>query len=217
MSCARGLTATGWSTARVILVGGAGRTGRHFGSRMAFDREGLLYVSLGERGEMKRAQDLGDLVGKIARITDEGAVPPDNPFVGQAGVRPEIYCYGVRNPQGMALNPWTGVVWEQEHGPRGGDEVNILRAGANYGWPVITHGVDYSFLPLGEGKEKPGMEQPLHAWVPSIAPSGMAFYDGDGLPRLARQPVRGRPQGRAPRPPGAGRRPDRAGGAAARR
>ena len=167
---------------RVILVGGAGRTGRHFGSRMAFDREGLLYVSLGERGEMDRAQDLSDLVGKIVRITDEGAVPPGNPFVGQAGARPEIYCYGMRNPQGLALNPWTGVIWEQEHGPRGGDEVNILRAGANYGWPVITHGVDYTFLPLGEGKAKPGMEQPLHFWVPSIAPSGMAFYDGDAFP-----------------------------------
>lgn len=167
---------------RVILVGGPGRTGRHFGSRMAFDRAGLLYVSLGERGEMDRAQDMSDLVGKIVRITDEGAVPQDNPFVGRASTRPEIYCYGVRNPQGMALNPWTGAIWEQEHGPRGGDEVNVLRAGANYGWPVITHGIDYSFLPIGEGKAKPGMEQPLHTWVPSIAPSGMSFYDGDAFP-----------------------------------
>jgi glucose/arabinose dehydrogenase len=176
------LDGTRLTDGRVILVGDAGSTGRHFGSRMAFDQAGLLYVSLGERGEMDRAQDLGDLVGKIARIMDDGAVPPDNPFVGRAGARPEIYCYGMRNPQGMALNPWTGAVWEQEHGPRGGDEVNILRAGANYGWPVITHGVDYTFLPIGEGKEKAGLEQPLHAWVPSIAPSGMAFYDGDAFP-----------------------------------
>jgi glucose/arabinose dehydrogenase len=167
---------------KVILVGGAGSTGRHFGSRMAFDRAGLLYVSLGERGQMDRAQDLGDLVGKITRITDDGGVPSDNPLVGQAGVRPEIYCFGVRNPQGLALNPWTGAIWEQEHGPRGGDEVNILRAGANYGWPVITHGIDYTFLPIGEGKEKSGLEQPLHVWVPSIAPSGMAFYDGAAFP-----------------------------------
>jgi glucose/arabinose dehydrogenase len=167
---------------RVILVGGASDTGRHFGSRLAFGRDGLLYVSLGERGQRDRAQDLSDLVGKIARITADGAIPPDNPFVGREGVRPEIYAYGVRNPQGMVLNPWTGVMWEQEHGPRGGDEVNVLRAGANYGWPVITHGIDYTFLPIGEGKAKPGMEQPLHVWVPSIAPSGMAFYDADAFP-----------------------------------
>lgn len=166
----------------VILVGGASGTGRHFGSRMAFDQAGLLYVSIGDRGQMERAQDLTDLVGKIVRITEEGGVPPDNPFVGRSDARPEIYCYGLRNPQGMALNPWTGVVWEQEHGPRGGDEVNLLRAGANYGWPVITHGIDYSFLPIGEGKEKPGMEQPLHVWVPSIAPSGMCFYDAAAFP-----------------------------------
>ena len=166
----------------VILVGGASGTGRHFGSRMAFDDAGLLYVSLGDRGEMNRAQDLGDLVGKIVRITADGGVPPDNPFVGREGARPEIFCAGMRNPQGLALNPWSGAVWEQEHGPRGGDEVNILRAGANYGWPVITHGVDYTFLPIGEGKEKPGMEQPVHVWVPSIAPSGMAFYDGAAFP-----------------------------------
>ena len=166
----------------VILIGGASRTGRHFGSRLVFGIDGLLYVSIGDRGEMDRAQDLSDLVGKVARITDEGAVPPDNPYVGRPDARPEIFCYGVRNPQGMALNPWTGAVWEQEHGPRGGDEVNILRAGANYGWPVITHGIDYSFLPIGEGETKPGMEQPLHVWVPSIAPSGMAFYDAEAFP-----------------------------------
>lgn len=167
---------------QIILVGGSGNTGRHFGSRLVFGPDGMLYVSLGERGEMRRAQDLTDLVGKIVRVTDEGAVPPDNPFVGRTDARPEIYAYGVRNPQGMAVNPWTGALWEQEHGPRGGDEVNLIRPGANYGWPVITHGVDYSTLPIGEGKAKAGMEQPLHVWVPSIAPSGMAFYDADAFP-----------------------------------
>ena len=167
---------------QVILVGGASGTGRHFGSRMAFDRNGLLYVSLGDRGQMARAQDLGDLVGKIVRITDDGGIPPDNPFVGRAGARPEIFCYGMRNPQGLALDPRSGAIWEQEHGPRGGDEVNVLAAGANYGWPVITHGVDYTFLPIGEGKEKPGMAPPVHVWVPSIAPSGMCFYDADAFP-----------------------------------
>ena len=167
---------------RVILVGGSGSSSRHFGSRLVFGPDGMLYVSLGERGEMQRAQDPADLAGKIVRITDEGDVPPDNPFVGRTDARPEIYAYGVRNPQGMAVNPWTGAIWEQEHGPRGGDEVNMLQPGANYGWPVITHGVDYSTLPIGEGNAKAGMEQPLHVWVPSIAPSGMAFYDADALP-----------------------------------
>jgi glucose/arabinose dehydrogenase len=167
---------------RVILVGGASGTGRHFGSRLAFGRDGLLYVSLGDRGEMDRAQDLGDLVGKVARIRPDGIVPADNHFLSRQDARPELYAYGVRNPQGLALNPWTGAVWEQEHGPRGGDEVNVVLAGANYGWPVVTHGIDYSFLPIGEGKEKPGIEPPRHAWVPSIAPSGMAFYDADAFP-----------------------------------
>jgi aldose sugar dehydrogenase len=166
----------------VILVGGAGHTSRHFGSRFAFDRAGQLFVSLGDRGEMDRAQDLGDLAGKIVRIHDDGSVPSDNPFAGRPGVRPEIFAYGVRNPQGMALNPWTGAIWEQEHGPRGGDEINIIRAGANYGWPAITHGIDYSFRSIGEGRSKPGMEQPVWFWDPSIAPSGMAFYDGESYP-----------------------------------
>jgi len=167
---------------RVILVGGASSTSRHFGSRLAFDEQGLLYVSLGDRGEMARAQRLDDLVGKIVCITSDGAAPPDNPFVGRSDARPEIYAFGVRNPQGLARNPWTGAIWEQEHGPRGGDEVNIVRSGANYGWPVVTHGVDYSLLPIGEGKEKPGIEPPRHVWVPSIAPSGMAFYDAAAFP-----------------------------------
>ena len=189
----------------VILVGGAGGTGRHFGSRMAFDRAGLLYVSLGDRGQMDRAQDLDDLVGKVVRITDEGAVPPDNPFVGRPGVRPEIWCYGVRNPQGMALNPWTGTVWEQEHGPRGGDEINILRAGANYGWPVITHGVDYTFLPLGRGQGQAGDGAAAACLGALDRAVGHGLLRRGGLPGLARQPVRRRLEGRAPGPPRARR------------
>jgi glucose/arabinose dehydrogenase len=132
---------------------------------------------------MERAQDLSDHAGSIIRLHEDGRVPADNPFVDRAGARPEIYAYGVRNPQGLALHPDTGALWEHEHGPRGGDEVNVIRAGANYGWPVITHGIDYSGLSIGEGSAKPGMEQPLHYWAPSIAPSGMAFYGGERFPR----------------------------------
>jgi glucose/arabinose dehydrogenase len=168
---------------RVIYVAepGSGTT-RHFGCRMVFDRAGFLYVGVGDRGEMARAQRLDDLAGTVARLHDDGRVPADNPFVGRSGARPEIWAYGVRNPQGMALHPTTGELWEQEHGPRGGDEVNIIRAGRNYGWPLVTHGIDYSGLPIGTGKEAPGVEPPIWTWVPSIAPSGMAFYTGDAIP-----------------------------------
>jgi glucose/arabinose dehydrogenase len=142
----------------------------------------MLYVTVGERQERDRAQDLGDHGGKVMRIASDGTVPQDNPFVGQAGAQPEIWSYGHRNPQGMAFRPGTDELWAQEHGARGGDEVNLVRKGANYGWPVITHGIDFSGLPIGEGKEKEGMEQPAHVWVPSIAPSGLAFYEGDAFP-----------------------------------
>lgn len=157
--------------------------GRHFGSRLAFAPDGTLFMSLGERGDDDRAQDLSDPAGSIIRLRDDGSIPPDNPFVGQAGVRPEIFSYGNRNPQGLAVHPSTGELWAHEHGPRGGDEVNIIRAGANYGWPVITHGVAYSGFKIGEGTRKAGMEQPVHFWDPSIAPSGMAFYTGDAFPQ----------------------------------
>jgi len=157
--------------------------GRHFGSRIVFDGQGLVFVSIGDRGDMPRAQRLDDHAGSIVRLHDDGRVPADNPFVGRADVRPEIYAYGVRNPQGMTLHAGTGQLWEHEHGPRGGDEINIIEAGRNYGWPVISHGIDYSGAPIGAGiREKEGMEQPLHHWTPSIAPSGMAFYQGDAFP-----------------------------------
>ncbi|WP_333843025.1 PQQ-dependent sugar dehydrogenase [Pelomicrobium sp.] len=158
--------------------------GRHFGSRLVFDQQGHLYVTLGDRGEMERAQRLDDLAGKIVRLTEDGRVPQDNPFVGRSGARPEIYSLGNRNVQGAALHPRTGELWTHEHGPQGGDEVNVIRAGVNYGWPVITYGVEYGIgTRIGEGTHKPGMAQPLHYWVPSIAPSGMAFYIGDKFPR----------------------------------
>jgi aldose sugar dehydrogenase len=158
--------------------------GRHFGSRLVFDREGYLYVTLGDRGEMERSQDMDDLAGKIVRLHDDGRIPADNPFVNQADARPEIYSLGNRNVQGAVLHPVTGELWTHEHGPQGGDEVNVIRAGRNYGWPVITYGVQYvTGTKIGEGTHKPGMEQPLHVWTPSIAPSGMAFYQGDRFPR----------------------------------
>lgn len=158
--------------------------GRHFGSRLVFDRDGLLYVTLGDRGEQDRAQRLDDHAGKIVRIGDDGRVPDGNPFRGRAGAKPEIYSLGNRNVQGAALHPQTGVLWAHEHGPQGGDEVNVIRAGTNYGWPVITYGVNYGTgTKIGEGTEKPGMAQPIWKWVPSIAPSGMAFYEGDRFPK----------------------------------
>lgn len=158
--------------------------GRHFGSRLVFDREGYLFVTLGDRGEQDRAQKLDDHAGKIVRLHDDGRVPADNPFAAQAGAKPEIWSLGNRNVQGAALDPRTGLLWAHEHGPQGGDEVNVIRRGTNYGWPVITYGVNYGIgTKIGEGTSKPGMAQPLHYWVPSIAPSGMAFYEGDRFPR----------------------------------
>ena len=167
---------------------------KHFGSRLAFDAEGHLFITVGERGQGDRAQDLGQDNGKVIRLYPDGSVPEDNPFVGVAGARPEIFSYGHRNPQGLAIHPQTGIPWLHEHGARGGDEVNVVRPGVNYGWPVITYGIDYSGAPIGEGTHKEGMAQPIHYWVPSIAPSGMAFYDGDGLSRVAGRSVRRRAQ-----------------------
>lgn len=159
-------------------------TGRHFGSRLIFDREGYLYITLGDRGEKKRAQLSADHAGSVIRLHDDGRVPADNPFVGRKGWQPEKFTLGHRNLQGAALHPVTGAVWTHEHGPQGGDEVNIIRPGINYGWPVITYGVNYVIgTQIGEGTRKTGMAQPLYYWVPSIAPSGMAFYTGDRFPR----------------------------------
>jgi glucose/arabinose dehydrogenase len=161
-----------------------GQSGNHFGGRIVFDRQGYLYLTLGERGEKERAQKPDDHCGSVIRLFDDGRVPPDNPFVGKAGWKPEKYDLGHRNQQGAALNPATGQLWTHEHGPQGGDEINIIRPGRNYGWPVITYGVNYGIgTRIGEGPSKPGMEQPLYYWVPSIAPSGMAFYTGDRFPK----------------------------------
>jgi glucose/arabinose dehydrogenase len=157
------------------------RASKHFGSRLAFDRAGHLFITVGERGQGERAQNLGEDNGKVIRLHPDGSVPEDNPFTGTAGARPEIFSYGHRNPQGLAIHPQTGIPWLHEHGARGGDEVNIVRPGVNYGWPVITYGIDYSGAPIGEGTHKEGMAQPIHYWVPSIAPSGMAFYEGEAF------------------------------------
>jgi glucose/arabinose dehydrogenase len=155
----------------------------HFGSRLVFARDGNLFVTTGERNSQRdKAQDLGTHIGKVIRITPDGGVPAGNPFIGREGALPETWSYGHRNLQGAALHPETGELWTHEHGPRGGDEINIARAGRNYGWPVITYGREYSGPAIGEGTAKAGMEQPSHYWVPSIAPSGMAFHDGRGYP-----------------------------------
>ncbi|SFN61519.1 PQQ-dependent sugar dehydrogenase [Marinobacter pelagius] len=157
-------------------------TSRHFAGRMEFDRDGNLYISVGDRGEMDRAQDLGDDAGGVHRVTVNGEPVPGNPFVDQAGAEDTFFTYGNRNIQGMTIHPETGEIWTHEHGPRGGDEINIISAGTNYGWPEITYGIDYSGLPITMHTKKEGMAQPLHYWDPSIAPSGMAFYTGDLFP-----------------------------------
>ncbi|MEE4071760.1 PQQ-dependent sugar dehydrogenase [Pseudomonas viridiflava] len=153
--------------------------GNHFGSRMVFDRDGYLFIALGENNERATAQDLDKLQGKIVRIFPDGNVPKDNPFVGQENVRPEIWSYGHRNQQGAALNPWSGTLWTNEHGPKGGDEVNIIERGQNYGWPIATHGINYSGEPIPEaqGKFVEGTKVPFQVWEVSPGLSGMAFYD----------------------------------------
>ncbi|MGZ9030958.1 MAG: PQQ-dependent sugar dehydrogenase, partial [Burkholderiaceae bacterium] len=158
--------------------------GVHFGSRLVFDRAGALYMTLGDRGEQNTAQDLADHRGKILRLTDEGKPAPRNPFLERSNARPEIFSFGHRNVQGAALHPETGELWAAEHGAQGGDELNLVKAGVNYGWPVIAYGVNYGIgTKIGEGTSKPGMAQPQKYWVPSPALSGMAFYQGDKFPR----------------------------------
>ncbi|MHB2166113.1 PQQ-dependent sugar dehydrogenase [Alsobacter sp. R-9] len=155
----------------------------HFGSRIVFRPDGTLFVVLGDRQIVRdKAQDLSTHLGKIVRITPEGTAPADNPFIGKEGIKPEIWSYGHRNIQGAALNPQTGELWTAEHGAKGGDEINIPRAGKNYGWPVITYGVDYNGSKIGEGTSKPGMEQPIRYWDPSVAPSGFTFVTSDRYP-----------------------------------
>lgn len=163
----------------------ARESGGHYGSRLVFDREGRLFVTLGERQRPESralAQDLLTTLGKVVRINADGSVPADNPFVGRADARPEIWSYGHRNVQGADLNPDTGVLWTIEHGPRGGDELNIPRAGLNYGWPIVGYGIDYDGSPQHESSQREGMEQPVYYWDPVIAPGDMDFYRGSLFP-----------------------------------
>ncbi len=162
---------------------GPGGSNNH-GCRIAQASDGNLFVTLGDHfGPRDEAQNLLVDNGKLIRIAPDGSIPKDNPFAGRNDARPEIWSYGHRNGQGLAINPTTGVLWEIEHGPRGGDEVNIIGKGKNYGWPVIGYGIDYNFTKIHESTSKDGMEQPIKYWVPSIAPSGMAFYNGDLFPK----------------------------------
>jgi len=155
----------------------------HFGSRFVFDGKGYLFFTIGERGRKEDAQDLSRPNGKVHRIRDDGRVPEDNPFVKTAGALPTIWSYGHRNPQGLAQHPVTGELWDAEHGPRGGDELNLVKPGRNYGWPVITYGMNYDGTPIADGTAKEGMEQPVVYWTPSIAVCAIDFYVGDRFPR----------------------------------
>lgn len=159
--------------------------GQHFGSRIAFDKEGYLYFSAGERGERDiNPQDITRDNGKIYRLNDDGSIPADNPFINEPNAKKAIFSYGHRNPQGLILNPKTGEIWEHEHGPMGGDEINIIKKGANYGWPVVTYGLNYSGTSITSETSRPDMEDPIYYWVPSIAPSGMAFVTSNKYPHL---------------------------------
>lgn len=170
------------STKVIFRAAPALNSNLHFGSRLIFNNEGNLFVSTGERSILegrRQAQDLKSGLGKIFKITKEGLPAPGNPFINQPGVMPEIYAYGVRNVQSLDIHPVTGELWEAEFGPRGGDEVNIIKAGKNYGWPVITYGIEYIGTPVGDAiQQKQGMEQPIYYWDPTLSPSGMAFYKG---------------------------------------
>lgn len=190
-----GANATAVARAKLVLTGTSGKldnvqvifrqqpaviSNHHFGSRLVLDRKGALFITTGERASQRdSAQDLTTDLGKVIRINRDGSIPMDNPFNGQDGKRPEIWSYGHRNMQGAALNPATGELWTTEHGARGGDELNIPRPGKNYGWPIITWGIDYDGTKIGEGTSKPGLEQPVYYWKPSIGTSGLAFYAGD--------------------------------------
>lgn len=180
---------TGFDNHTVLYKGSPNTgAGQHFGSRIAFDNDGYVYFSIGDRGNRdNNPQDITRDGGKVYRLHDDGRIPADNPFVGVSGAKEAVYSYGHRNPQGMARNPATGDIWAHEHGPQGGDEVNIIGAGKNYGWPVITYGINYSGSKITDETSREGMEQPVTYWVPSIAPCGMAFvtnskyegWDGD--------------------------------------
>lgn len=156
-------------------------TRHHYGSRLVFDKQGHLYISVGERGnENQNPQTLeNNQLGKIHRINPDGSIPPDNPFKDKSGKPTSIYCYGNRNPQSLAFNPWTGDLWETEHGPRGGDEINIIKPGNNYGWPITSYGINYNGTTITNKTTAPGITDPVTYWIPSIAPSGMAFVNSD--------------------------------------
>lgn len=158
----------------------------HYGGRIVIDPAGNLLISTGERSDLAtrpQAQSLTSGLGKVVRITKEGSPTPGNPLAGQAGARPELYTYGHRNPQGLALHPVTGDLWQSEHGPRGGDELNRIQPGANYGWPTITYGIEYSGTRIGEGiQQREGLQQPVYYWDPVVSPSGMTFYSSDRIP-----------------------------------
>ena len=159
------------------------RSGAHYGSRIEFDNGGYLFFSIGDRGNRdENPQDITKDAGKIYRIMDDGSIPEDNPFVNESGAKKAIYSYGHRNPQGMEMNPATGVIWAHEHGPRGGDELNIIKPGKNYGWPILSYGINYSGTPFAEDTARAGMENPVTYWIPSIAPSGMVFVTSDIYP-----------------------------------
>ncbi len=167
-----------------------GRAGQHFGSRLAFDRDGYLFVTVGDRGnspmtdtpETHPAQTTDNHIGSILRLNDDGSVPSDNPFVGEAGYLPEIWAYGSRNAQGMIIHPETNEVWINEHGPQGGDEINLVLPGRNFGWPVVGHGVNYGGATIHDAASAPEMTDPVHLWTPSVATSGKLFYTGDAFP-----------------------------------
>ena len=193
--------------------------GLNIGCRMVHAPDGNLFVTLGDHfGPSALAQNLDNHIGKIIRITPDGAAPPDNPFVGRQNALPEIWAYGLRNAEGLAFNPADGKLWEQEHGPMGGDEINIIEKGKNYGWPLVSYGRNYDGTPVGNGKATmDGVADPLWHWTPSIAPSGMAFYTGDLISRLERQPVQRRAEVRIALAAGAQGRQSREGRAHAAR
>lgn len=167
----------------LLITRSATGTGRHFGSRIAFDDSGYLYFSVGDRGERPNGQDLSTHAGSVMRLKLDGSVPGDNPFVDRPGAQPEIWSYGHRNPQGLAWDSEHRRLWEIEHGPRGGDEINLIQRGGNYGWPVVSHGKEYwGPLPVGEGTERKGMISPIKVYIPSIAPGSLLYYSGDAFP-----------------------------------
>ena len=165
----------------IFVASPASTTGRHFGSRLAEGPDGAIYVTIGDRGDRPSAQEVGSHNGSVVRINPDGSVPLDNPLVGRTGAQPEIWSYGHRNPQGLAFDT-QGRLWSAEHGARGGDEINLIGRGLNYGWPVIAYGRHYSGLKIGEGTSRAGMEQPMHYWDPSIAPSNLLIYSGKMWP-----------------------------------